>query len=351
MLFFVLSGFLLFTPWVKAGLDSRPRPALGRYLRHRGARILPAYYLALAGSIALLWGAAGTPGVRLPTDGTLPLFLVFGQNYSLGSVMTLNPPMWTLAVEASFYLVLPLLGALALAGRGGRRRGRAALAVVPVLLVGAGYWWNSWLANQDLVDITWTKTLPAMLPYFAAGMLAAVLVTGRGIPRWTAAGLLLAGAVAVLADARWHALGAVTGSHDLKLRVWRDLLAAGGFAAMVAVAARSDAPRRLLGTRPLAALGILSYGVYLWHVPLLLWLRSAGLLPSSPLLAAAVVLPLTLAVAALSWRLVERPVIAWARDGRGGRRGSSPQRQPRERRERPGRTSRGPRPATSEGGA
>src|SRR3954447_18052973 len=52
--FFVLSGFLLSRPWFAAALGERRPPSLRRYLRARAARILPAYYVALAGSIVLL---------------------------------------------------------------------------------------------------------------------------------------------------------------------------------------------------------------------------------------------------------------------------------------------------------
>ncbi|MEA2157567.1 MAG: hypothetical protein QOE11_3707, partial [Solirubrobacteraceae bacterium] len=113
VLFFVLSGFLLSRPWFAAALEGRGAPDLLRYARSRVARICPAYYAALIGSIALLWGLAGTPGLRLPPAGELPLFFVFGQNFSPASVMKLDPPMWSLAVEVGFYLLLPLVGWLA----------------------------------------------------------------------------------------------------------------------------------------------------------------------------------------------------------------------------------------------
>ena len=99
---------------------SRPRstsaqpPRLGRYVRARAARILPAYHVVLVVSIVLLWGLQGTPGLRLPPAGELPLFVVFGQNFSPGSVMKLNPPTWSLATEVSFYALLPAVGWLAL---------------------------------------------------------------------------------------------------------------------------------------------------------------------------------------------------------------------------------------------
>src|SRR3954470_10553003 len=72
--FFVLSGFLLSRPWFAAALDGRRPPAVRRYVRARVARIAPAYYAALAGSILLLWGLSGTPGLRLPPAQELPLF-------------------------------------------------------------------------------------------------------------------------------------------------------------------------------------------------------------------------------------------------------------------------------------
>ena len=92
--FFVLSGFLLSRPWFAAALEGRRPPDVLRYARSRIARIAPAYYAALAGSIILLWGLSGTPGLRLPPAAELPLFFVFAQNVSPSSVMKLNPPMW-----------------------------------------------------------------------------------------------------------------------------------------------------------------------------------------------------------------------------------------------------------------
>lgn len=305
VLFFVLSGFLLYGPWIAAALGERDRPRLGGYLRRRAARVLPAYYLALVGSVALLWGATGTPGVRLPSVGELPLFAVFAQNYFDHPLMTLDPPMWTLVIEVSFYLALPAIGALALALRGGRAR----QALVPLALVGAGVAWNHRISTiSDPGPLA--KVLPAMLPYFALGMLAALLVHGRRIPRGWSLALLALGAALVGIDGLWHASEATRGSHALELRVWRDLLAAAGFAALIAVAAHgSGRLARLPGARPLVALGTVSYGVYLWHVPVLLFLRRVDLLPLSFLPALGVALVVTLAIATLSWRFVERPAL------------------------------------------
>ena len=308
VLFFVLSGYLLFGPWVRAALVGGPAPRTGPYLLRRAARIVPAYWAAVAGSVALVWGLSGTPGVRLPPAEDLWLFAVFGQNFTTPTLLRLNAPLWTLAVEASFYLVLPALGWLALRLRGA---GREAQAVVPALFLAGGVAWNWAIAGED-VSLTLTKILPAMAPYFAVGMLAAVLGHGRTMGRRAAAALLAAGAVLVVADAWWAAAAARSGSHDLTLHVLRDLLAACGFGAVIVAVTCGPAPR-LLASRPLGTLGLWSYGVYLWHVPLLLWLRGHGLLPASGWAAFAVVLAPTLVLAAASWRLLERPAQDWAR--------------------------------------
>ena len=78
VLFFVLSGYLLYRAFAAAALRRTEPVDLAAYARRRVGRIVPAYYLALVGSVALLWGMRGEPGVRLPDADALPLFLVFG---------------------------------------------------------------------------------------------------------------------------------------------------------------------------------------------------------------------------------------------------------------------------------
>lgn len=306
VLFFVLSGFLLSRPWFAAALGERRPPRIGRYVRTRAARILPAYYVALGGSILLLWGLQGTPGLRLPPADELPLFVVFGQNLSPGSVMKLNPPMWSLAVEVSFYAVLPLIGWLAL--RLPRRR--SSLALVPLALVAIGVIYNWTIAGQGL-SMTFSKTLAAMLPYFALGMLAALLAHGRTIDMATKRILVTAGIALVVADAFAKAVAPARGIDATMLfSIMRDVPSAVGFALIVG--ALAIAPRsRVLGGRVLPAIGIVSYGFYLWHVPVLMVLRGYDLLPLDPVLGTAVALVPSLGLATLSWFACERPVLRW----------------------------------------
>jgi peptidoglycan/LPS O-acetylase OafA/YrhL len=304
--FFVLSGFLLSRPWFAAALEERRSPNLRRYIRARAARIMPAYYAALAGSIVLLWGLRGTPGLRLPPADTLPLFAVFGQNFSPTSVMKLNPPMWSLAVEVMFYALLPLIGWLAT--RLPARRRMQALAPLALLALGLVYNWT--IAGHGL-GLTFSKTLAAMLPYFAVGMLAALTMHGRSIDMRAKRTLIAVGVALVVADAIIKAAAPANGidTGDAFV-VIRDLPSALGFGLIVA--ALAAAPRsRIVGCRALAAMGTISYAFYLWHVPVLMVLRGHGLLPLDPFVGTAVALVPSLALATLSWFAVERPVLNW----------------------------------------
>lgn len=305
--FFVLSGFLLSRPWFAAALDAGRPPSLRRYFRARAARVLPAYYVALAGSIVLLWGLRGTPGLRLPPSGELPLFLVFSQNFSPATVMKLNPPMWSLAVEVMFYAMLPLIGWLAL--RLPARRRMQALAPLALLALGLAYNWA--IAGHGL-GLTFSKTLAAMLPYFAIGMLAALALHGRTIDMRAKRNLVAAGVALVLADALVKAAAPARGIDTGELFVvMRDLPSGVGFG--LVVVALAGAPRsRVLGGSLLVTMGTISYGFYLWHVPVLMVLRGYDLLPLDPVLGSLVAFVPSLALAALSWVALERPILRWS---------------------------------------
>ena len=301
VLFFVLTGFLLFRAWVRSGAAGGPAPANATYAVHRIGRIVPAYWLAIIGSALALYPLAGSPGVRLPPAGLLPLFFIFAENFNPQTLLTLDPPMWTLAVEATFYLALPGLGWLAL--RAGR--GRGTMTLVPLVLLAGGVIFNYVISLHGGGSPGWPKSLLAMLPYFALGMLAAVIVEGRGLSRpsariWVAVGVLLVVANVVVQIEAFDVL-----------RVLRDLSAAVGFAIIVAVAALR--PPKPLEWRPLVWIGGVSYGLYLWHVPVLLVLRADGLLPLNPWGATLVALPLSLLLGWMSLRLVEQPAMAWSR--------------------------------------
>ncbi|MBI5310058.1 MAG: acyltransferase [Actinobacteria bacterium] len=299
IVFFVMSGYLLYRPLLRGGRDGAPRTVpLAAYYWRRVVRIVPGYYLAIAGSVLLLWSLDGTPGVRLPDAADLWKFLFFLQNYYSDTLLTLDAPTWTLAVQAAFYLVFPFF--LIPASRLGARAW-----VVPVVLIVFGLAWN-WYSYSNALGPIARLAMPAMLPYLALGMLIAHLPPFG--TRATAVRVLLAGVALAVANGVWHALG----EGEWALGVLRDLPGAIGYALIIAACAQPviGFHRRL---RPAEAFGRWSYGVFLWHLPLLLFIKGHGLMPGSGLATWALLIAVAAAAGATQWRFVERPLLARSR--------------------------------------
>jgi peptidoglycan/LPS O-acetylase OafA/YrhL len=307
VMFFVLSGYLLYRAFARAALGrSDPVWMLG-YLVRRAARVVPAYYAAIAGSLVLLSLAGdGTPGRRLVDAAKLPLFLVFGQNYSPDTLLKLNAATWTLAVEIAFYLALPVIGLLAL-----RLRSARAQAMLLLGLVAVGLGWNlvDYLAGWGPVA---SHSPPSFLPYFACGMLVALAAEWSrtrdfSLSEGQSVLLGLGAAALLLANGLWHGLDRSV--HGFAMEVLADIGAAIGFAAVIAsIVLGTGAGLRWLAWRPLAWIGTITYGVYLWHIPVIVFLRGNGLLPGGAL-SALVALPVGIALGAASWYLLEQPLM------------------------------------------
>lgn len=326
--FFVLSGYLLYRAFARGALGGSGPVALGTYARRRAARIVPAYWVCLAGCLAL-YAAAGLDEL-LPAARELPLHALFLQNYSGATMGDVNPVAWTLCVEMAFYALLPVVGWAALRLGPGRVRAQAALLVG---LIAISPVWNVLAQKAGWEDLG-DRALPAFLGCFGVGMLLALWAEHRGDraplrPRATLA-LVAAAALLVVGDAVWQEngwwlRGGLFGIDALSPRVQYEavghLVSAAGFALLVAAATTgSGSGAAWLGSRPLAAIGEVSYGLYLWHLPLLLVARTAGLLPHALVPRLAVVLTLSLLAAAASWRFVERPWIERTHRRRGARR-------------------------------
>jgi peptidoglycan/LPS O-acetylase OafA/YrhL len=309
VMFFVLSGYLLYRAFARAALGEGDRVSTSGYLVRRAARIVPAYYVALAGALLLVSTAGDVPGRRMVDGAKLPLFFLFGQNYSPDTLLKLNAATWTLSVEVAFYLLLPLIGLAALRlGEGSVRR----QAVLLAGLVVAGLGWNfaDYLSGWGPVA---SHVAPSFLPYFACGMLVALGVEWR---RASGAGLLssrrsaqlaVAAAVLLVANGFWHATDRSPGGFAIE--VFADMGAAIAFAGIIAaIVLGTGAGLRWLAWRPIAWVGEITYGLYLWHIPLIVWARGHGLLPGGPL-SVAVVLPVAIAFGAASWYLLERPLM------------------------------------------
>jgi peptidoglycan/LPS O-acetylase OafA/YrhL len=300
-LFFVLSGFLIYRPFVAAALDGRPGPRLTSYVIRRAARILPAYWAALAGSFLLLRHLDHPMQVDV---GQLPVFLLFAENHFDETIKHLDPPMWTLAIEASFYAALPVVGALALR-LGARRKRQAALT----LLVVAGGALSTVLAFERHWPQTLSTSLLPHLVEFGTGMTAAVLLHGRTLSRATAVKALLAGAALIILNSVWHAKG--LGSQSARSLIG-DAPGIAGIALVLAALVGSTIEAKALSRGPARWLGKVSYGVYLVHFPVIVFLRETERWPETLTRQLLAVMAITLPVATLSWLFVERPAVRWA---------------------------------------
>lgn len=309
-LFFVLSGYLLAGSWQTSRRHGgrRLRAGLADYWRRRLLRILPAYWLSLAVLVPLvapeLLHSAGGPA-RLALLATLQQHLVEGLP---GQV---NLAYWSLTTEVHFYLLVPALAA-ALSRMGAR-------ALLPVTLA-ASLGWRV-LAPGGLPE-SW---IVGRLDQFVAGMAAAGVVAavdrvgvseaGRLVrlltARWT--GWILGGALAGLGlyhGARFSQVAPLPG--DDLVHPGAGLLIAGLMIRALCPPVRR-LPRALGGA--LAGVGTISFGLYLWHYPILEYgLGAAGLpRPGAPGLAVVAALMVGVAGAAAagvaSYRLVEAPFL------------------------------------------
>lgn len=287
--FFVISGFLLYRPFVKAHLDDRPAPAAGPYAWRRFLRVAPAYWVALTGAVVLL----DLPGV-LSAEG-IATYYGFGQTYrehTIGGGLT---PAWSLSVEVAFYAFLPLwAAALARIARGDRAsRARAhALGIAGLAVIALA--WNVFLvAGADAVRVTpWLLALPAFWDHFAVGMGLAVLTVWledrprraallRLLDRAPGVSWLVAGSAYVVVSTQVGVgqvfFGPTTGGDYLLRHLLYAVIGAGLVAPAVLGAPGRGVVRGILAWRPLAWLGLVSYGIFLWHTTGLSLLHRWGL--------------------------------------------------------------------------
>ena len=304
--FFVLSGFLVIGSWTALRQrHGRSWPAAREYAVRRAARVLPAYWVSLIVLVPLV-----APHL-LGSPGKLGLLATVQQYLLPGLPSEVNVVYWSLTTEVHFYVVAPLL-ALLLARFAGWKVVAAFVAVTVA--------WRFWLPGGLPPSL-----VVGRLEQFAVGGAAANLVRAhergeasalvawlgrRGVGVVIAVTLVLLGVFqGVVLDGLAHPLA----SHLLHPVV--GIVMAAAFVRILTAARTS-----FLEHPALRLAGIVSYGVYLYHWPVLeLGLRTAGIEPGhagSPLFALSVVLGLSVVAFVLgttSYVLVERPFLRLGR--------------------------------------
>jgi len=311
-LFFTLSGFLITSLLVREGARDGA-VGLRRFWSRRFRRLLPAAVAAVALAVALVVLAGGTTAeVRGDALASLTYvanwrFVVTGQSYA---VLFAEPSpllhMWSLAVEEQLYLILPLLVAVAV------RRGSPAgmpTRVAAMLLVAAGAATALAISGVLSFDRAYYGTDVRAAEVAVGGLLACAIARRPFADPFGSVtvrrGLDVAGPVALLALLGLWAL--VDRTDALVVRGGLTVHAVLAVTVVAAVLVPGSVLSRALSWRPLVGLGLISYGVYLYHWPLFWWLSPERTSLDGVALAA-LRLAATLAVSLVSYRLLEQPV-------------------------------------------
>ncbi|MGI8516977.1 MAG: acyltransferase family protein [Acidimicrobiia bacterium] len=269
--FFVLSGYL-----ITLILTGPEQPSLRSFYARRIRRLYPALVVAVLGATALSaldgLGGGGTRAVKA---------LAYVSNYyawQAGNQMGNLSHTWSLAVEEQFYLLWPLVMLMT----------KNLKVVVGGVVLALG--WRLYLVQ---IEPNWLRIA------FGSDTNAFALLTG--------------GAIALMPSPRlsrtagWASLGAILLIALIPGSARSIALLSFVVVPLAAVTVLSAGTLRLLENRVLVYLGTISYGLYLWHLPIL-YLGSPRIL----------VLPLAVAIAALSWRLLEEPLLRRSKSAKTG---------------------------------
>nr|MDT0659982.1 acyltransferase [Micromonospora sp. DSM 115978] len=336
-LFFVLSGFLLFRPWVKAAASAAPRPRVRRFYWRRAVRILPAYWLVVAVCLTVLREDGPAPA------GDWLRHLTLTQIYEIGQIRRGLGQTWSLATEVAFYLLLPLIAVVLVWGEWRPRRILAATGGGVLITVG----WLVAMGTGHLdtgLHIMW---LPSYAAWFAAGMALATahvaLRTGTAPGSWAILERLGCAPLACWSIALGLlavATTPVTGPRGLVAPTAGEFAAQLGLYLGVAVLVMiplifgpATRTSTVIGSAPMRWLGSLSYGMFLWHplvLDLIYRIEGRPFFTGDPIRIYAMTWFGAVAVAAASYYLLERPLLRWGTSPRRPRAGNTTDREGRE---------------------
>ena len=316
--FFVLSGYLITTLLLAEWRDTGTI-ALVSFWARRARRLLPAVFVLLVG-IAAYSALVATPDVldQLRGDGISTLFYVMNwrliassQSYFDQFFASPLRHMWSLAIEEQYYLVWPLITLAVLRWR------RSAKVLLQVCLVLAAL-------SAAVMFVLYDPDVDPSRLYYGTDTRAQSLLLGSGLAAAIASGLafrtfasrraVVNAALVLVLLLAW----AWTGMAPFGLPPSSGLLYRGGFLLLassvclviLACTQVGDNPiRRALSFEPLRRLGLISYGVYLFHWPIYAWLNAERTgLPAGSVRLLAVQLGVTLLVSLTSYVLIEKPI-------------------------------------------
>lgn len=303
-IFFVLSGFLLTLPLIRAGADPLDWAGIVRFYRRRALRVLPAYHFVLLALIyILLFGL-----------GKLPTAIEMVQDALLVNMWLGTPPLrgvfWSLPVEASFYVLLPFLLLIALRSRSFY----TVFLLTIVLTIGFRYVIVSTGAIQSK-GIYLFSFFGGRIDQFAIGSLFAYLSLHHPTSPRRGSLILLGGLIGMAAFASFISRrGNLLDNQDSFYYVFQTIV--GLFAGLIIYGAASGSriAHALFGNGVMVFIGTISYSIYLWHTIVLDIYAMTGIShttsPASGLLTVALYSwPPVLLVSFFSYLFVERPFL------------------------------------------
>jgi peptidoglycan/LPS O-acetylase OafA/YrhL len=343
--FFVLSGLLLSLPYWRARFDSRPAPDLGAYVHARMLRIVPAFAVCLT----FLFAVGGVFDQLAWKRFAAGMLFAGPFHWSTFFPIDTNGALWTIGVEVWFYLLLPVW--MAGLWRIGSPVGWAAYWVGSIVVLMA---WQVWLTRFDAIGLEaaersgrellilgaewWPTRNPAgLFAHFLFGVLAGAVIAGRhhffrdanppeartGWNRWDVLALstTMLIVVEVCADScAWpDPVSRVVSRRNLFCMQlhWpcMPLLVSG----LLVSLCFSNRVGHWFDNRFLSRTALLSYGLYLWHMPIQsLTLKmfpglAMGTLPMLVFVALSTAAAYT--AAAISLHAIERPCLKWGKSG------------------------------------
>ncbi len=277
----LLSGFLLYLPYAGRASNAPP-PRVPRFYFNRAVRIAPSFLLSVGVMLAASWGAYSGGAARAKDVLT---HLTFTFNFWPDTYLftPLNVALWTIAVEAQFYLIFPLLA------RAARRKPALTLSLMAL----AGWLYraatNLWAKDTAL----YVNQMPAFLDVYALGMLGAMGWTrltrlreaasgaARRIVPWAMAAAFIVSCWAICELVHAQTVAGLAGPAALRLSQLRLRLpfALTMLTAMLSASQMPKVLQRLLDNRLTRFLAAVSFNLYIWHQPLSVWLK--GMFPAS----------------------------------------------------------------------
>jgi peptidoglycan/LPS O-acetylase OafA/YrhL len=301
-LFFVLSGFLITTLLLQEEQRTRGKIRLWLFYRRRALRLLPALVAVVVAYSMYSWlTGEETHAVR---GSILPVLFYYGNwaqvagaSHSFAKGLTHT---WSLSVEEQFYVVWPIITLFALSFR--RKLATVTAVLCLLLLAVALHRWNMFDQHPASKLDIYSRTDTRCDGLIVGALLAHWRIRGRAPRR----GVSIAAWASTIFLA--YCVGRIPPASDFYIDGGFTLVAIAG-AIVILAAVNSDwSARRFLSARLPVAIGVVSYGIYLWHFPIFIAVQYFG--PRWAVATRVTAAGLgTAFVTWLSWRFIERPFL------------------------------------------